>query len=129
MQKTQYTIQELCDSTGYSRRTVRYYVEIGLVDPPSGRGRGGFYNDSSVNKLMQIKSLQEKGMNLAAIIDYFKGEKTVDQSYLRDVWVKYEIVPGIEISVRRDVEEREGRKVFEIVRVARSIAKEDKRDG
>ena len=129
MQKTQYTIQELCESTGYSRRTVRDYVEIGLVDPPSGRGRGGFYNDSSVNKLMQIKSLQEKGMNLAAIIDYFKGEKTVDQSYLRDVWIKYEIVPGIEVSVRRDVEEREGRKVFEIVRVARSIAKEDKRDG
>jgi multidrug efflux pump subunit AcrA (membrane-fusion protein) len=72
--------------------------------------------------LERAKALQEKGMNLAAIIDYLKGEKTADQGYSRDVWVKYEIMPGIEISVRRDVEERESKKVFEIVRVAKSIA-------
>ncbi|MCK4823506.1 MerR family transcriptional regulator, partial [bacterium] len=28
------------------RRTIRYYIQEGLLEPPAGRGRGGFYYDS-----------------------------------------------------------------------------------
>lgn len=125
MEKQKYTIQELSVLTGFSIRTIRYYVQEGLIDPPAGRGRGGFYFDSQLNQLRQIKSLQEKGMKLSSIVQYFKGSDVQEATYARDVWVKYEIAPGLEINVRRDVEEREGKKVLEIIRTAKSIVKEE----
>ena len=124
----QYTIREICDITGYSRRTIRYYVQIGLIEPPSGRGRGGFYNDSHVNKLKQVKALQEKGMQLSVIMEYLKTERAgvpEEDVAKREIWVRIEIAPGIEISVRRDIEEKKGKKIDEIIRVAKSILKED----
>ena len=42
--------------------------------------------------------------------------------------MKYEILPGLEINVRRYIEEREGKKIFEIVMIAKSIIKEGKND-
>ena len=77
------------------------------------------------NKLKLIKSYQEKGMSLSAIIGYLKGGEVKEAKYLRDVWVKYEIIPGLEITVRRDIEEKEGKRIFELVRIARSIIKEE----
>ena len=64
-------------------------------------------------------------MKLSSIVQYFKGGDAQEATYARDVWVKYEIAPGLEINVRRDVEEREGRKVLEIIRTAKSIVKEE----
>jgi len=43
-----YTIDQLCERTGFTRRTIHFYVNEGLIDPPAGRGRGGFYNDSQL---------------------------------------------------------------------------------
>jgi len=128
MNEKKYTIEELCELTGFTRRTIRYYVQEGLIEPPAGRGRGGFYFDSHLNKLRLIKSCQEKGMNLSAISEYLKGGEVKKAEYQRDIWVKYEILPGLEINVRRDIEEREGKKIFEIVRIAKSIIKEGKND-
>ncbi|TAN41960.1 MAG: MerR family transcriptional regulator [Nitrospirae bacterium] len=129
MNKKQYTIEEICSLTGMTRRNIRYYVQIGLIDPPAGRGRGGFYNDSHLDKLRQIKSLQSKGMNLASITEYLKhGSADTDKVSLREVWSKYEIAPGIEISIRGDIEDIHRRKVSQIIQVARAIAKEDSSD-
>lgn len=128
MKDGQYTIKELSDTSGYPRRTIRYYVQIGLIDSPAGRGMGGFYNDSHLNKLRQIKALKEKGINLTAIINYLRAGKVERESYARDIWARYEIIPGIEISVRRDVEEKESKKIFKIIKVAKSIARESIKD-
>ena len=98
------------------------------MDPPAGRGRGGFYFDSQLNQLKQIKSLQEKGMKLSSIAQYLKGDATEEPSFVRNVWVKYEIAPGLEINVRRDVEESEGRKVLEIIKTVKSIVREEPND-
>jgi DNA-binding transcriptional MerR regulator len=125
MKERRYTIQELSELTGFSIRTIRYYVHEGLIDPPAGRGRGGFYFDSQLNQLKQIKALQEKGMRLSSIVQYLKGGEHQEEGFVRDVWVKYEIAPGIEINVRRDVEERDGKKVLEIIKTVKSIVREE----
>ena len=125
MEDRKFTIQEISELTGFSLRTIRYYVQEGLIDPPAGRGRGGFYFDSHLNQLRQIKSLQEKGMRLSSIVQYLKGGVVGETSFARDVWVRYEIAPGIEINVRRDVEEKEGKKVLEIIKTAKSIVREE----
>jgi len=129
MAEKQYTIEELSELTGFTRRTIRYYVQEGLLEPPAGRGRGGFYYDSHLNKLLQIKSLQENGLSLAAITALLKAGEAQPVEYLRNVWAKYEIMPGLEISVRRDLEKQEGRKILEIIKTAKALFEEKKSDG
>lgn len=126
MDETKYTIDDLCDLTAFSRRTIRYYVQEGIIDPPSGRGRGGFYYDSHLQKLLKIKSLQEKGMSLIAIGKYLNQGKIEEPELLRTVWAEYEIMPGLEIRVRRDLEEQLQKKVLDILKIAQSIARGDK---
>ncbi|MBA2355458.1 MAG: MerR family DNA-binding transcriptional regulator, partial [Acidobacteria bacterium] len=38
-----YAIGDLAALGGVSRRTVRYYVQGGLIPPPEGLGRGNHY--------------------------------------------------------------------------------------
>jgi DNA-binding transcriptional MerR regulator len=64
MNEGRYLIEELCTLTSFPRRTVRYYVQEGLVDPPAGRGRGGYYSDLHVAQLTRIHSLQDQGYRL-----------------------------------------------------------------
>ena len=126
MEEAKYTIVDLHDITGISIRNIRYYVQEGIIDPPAGRGRGGFYYDSHLKKLQQIKSLQEKGMSLNAIGKYLNQGKIEEPELLRNVWAEYEIIPGLEIRVRRDAEEQLQKKILDILKVAQSIAKGDK---
>ena len=115
MEKKQYTIEDLCELTGYTRRTIRYYIQEGLLDPPAGRGRGGFYFDSHLKKLLEIKSLQDKGLKLAAILEVLEKGKEPELSSLRELWIKYPIDQGIEIHISRNLEEKESKKIAEIM--------------
>jgi len=129
MAMKQYGIDEICELTGFSRRTIRYYVQEGLLPPPAGRGRGGFYNDSHLERLRKIRALREKGLGLSAVASVLAagGADGVREGGEtgRAVWVRIEIAPGLEIAVRRDLEQRLGRKVDEIVRVVKTIIEED----
>ena len=130
MTEPKYTIDELTEKTGFSRRTIRYYVQEGLIEPPAGRGRGGFYNDSHVATLLNIKALQEQGLRLSAIARLAKtceGEREV--ALARQTWARYEVVPGVELHVRRDAEQWESRKLLELLRAAMSIMKEGTDEG
>lgn len=70
-----YTIDQVCEMTGVSRRTVRYYVQEGLLAPPAGRGRGGYYLESQVERLREIKSLQKRGWTLSSIEKYLETSR------------------------------------------------------
>ncbi len=122
MERKKYTIEELGEITGFTRRTIRYYVQEGLVDPPAGRGRGGFYYDSHVQQLLRIKSFQEKGIGITAMVSLMQKETPQSELSSRKVMIRYDIVPGIEVSISREMEIKEPKKVLEIIRVVRSIA-------
>jgi hypothetical protein len=62
-----YGIAELAELGGVSRRTVRYYVQRGLLPAPMGTGRGDHYTEEHVGTLVQIRKLQEAGVPLAEI--------------------------------------------------------------
>jgi DNA-binding transcriptional MerR regulator len=124
MEGKPYSIEELSELTGFTRRTIRYYIHEGLLEPPAGRGRGGFYYDSHLETLMYIKSLQERGLSLAAILKLLKKGETESVNYPREVWVKYAVTPGLEIHVRRDLEQQESKKIFEIIKIAKALLEE-----
>lgn len=63
-----YQIGEVAERVGLSLRTIRYYEEIGLVEP-SGRTEGGFrlYTDADVERLRLIRALKPVGMSLETL--------------------------------------------------------------
>ncbi len=123
MQNKTYTIKDLCELSGYSRRTIRYYIQEGLLEPPAGRGRGGFYYDSHLNRLNQIRKLQNDGLPLSGIQDVLTCGNMPDVTSVREVWIRYSIADGIDLNIKKDIEEKERKKIEKIARIARSIMK------
>lgn len=62
-----YSIGELARRGGVSRRTVRYYVQRGLLPSPEGTGRGSRYTERHLRTLIRIRELQEAGVPLAEV--------------------------------------------------------------
>ncbi len=131
MDEPRYTIDELVEKTGFPRRTIRYYVQEGLIPPPAGRGRGGFYNDSHVALLRRIQELRQRGLSLSAISGLAPSATPTppEPEPLRQAWARYEVAPGIELHVSRDMEQHESRKLMHLLRAARSIMKEETDEG
>ena len=64
---SKFSLEELSRLTGVSRRTIRYYIQRGLVTPPEGEKRGSFYTTNHLEQLLRVKRLTEKHIPLAEI--------------------------------------------------------------
>jgi DNA-binding transcriptional MerR regulator len=62
-----YTAADLARLGGVSLRTVRFYVQEGLVDPPFGRGPGPHFGERHLHQLRRTRALQAAGLDNAAI--------------------------------------------------------------
>jgi DNA-binding transcriptional MerR regulator len=62
-----YKLEELATEAGVSPRTVRYYVQRGLLPAPEFRGRDTVYDEEHVVRLRAIRRLQERHLPLDAI--------------------------------------------------------------
>ena len=61
------SIGELAEQTGVSRRTVRFYVQRGVIDPPIGLGRSSHYTQRHVGQVRRVLELQRRGLQLSDI--------------------------------------------------------------
>lgn len=61
------TLDDLCDRTGESRRTVRFYILNGLLSAPVGQGPAARYPASHTLRLRVVRRLQDEGMQLSRI--------------------------------------------------------------
>ncbi|MFB3852660.1 MAG: MerR family transcriptional regulator [Vicinamibacterales bacterium] len=104
---TRYGIDDLAQLGGVSRRTVRYYVQQGLLQPPLGVGRGRHYAGEHLERLLQVKSLQEQGRSLDEIRRIIAGGEHAAQPFpavvSRSLWRRLVVQPGIEIHVNSEV--------------------------
>ena len=66
-QRETFTLDEIATLTGLSRRTVRYYIQEGLVDRPSGHGRGATYTREHLEQLLHVQKWQSRGVSLQQI--------------------------------------------------------------
>jgi DNA-binding transcriptional MerR regulator len=67
------SIGELAQRVGVTRRTIRYYVEIGLIPPPAGAGKAAVYGPQHLERLETIKALQGYRLSLEEIRDRLAG--------------------------------------------------------
>ena len=63
----EYTIDQLAQETGMSARNIRAHQSRGLLEPPTLRGRTGYYNEHHVARVELIQRLQSDGFSLALI--------------------------------------------------------------
>lgn len=71
------TIEQVAAQTGLTKRTLRYYEEVGLL-PPTGRTEGNYrrYTQEDVQRLERIKNLRNLlGFSLADIRTILEGEE------------------------------------------------------
>jgi MerR family transcriptional regulator, repressor of the yfmOP operon len=59
-EKQLYTIEQVATRTGFTKRALRYYEELGLLQP-AGRTEGNYrrYAESDIQRLEQIKEMHE----------------------------------------------------------------------
>lgn len=68
MTERPFKVGEVARQTGVSVRTLHYYHEIGLLTPASGETSGHrLYRPADIERLLQIKSLQQLGLSLGEI--------------------------------------------------------------
>lgn len=71
-----FTIEQVAAQTGLTKRTLRYYEEVGLL-PPTGRTEGNYrrYTQEDIQRLERIKNLRDLlGFSLADIREILQAE-------------------------------------------------------
>lgn len=62
-----FDLPELSNRTKISPRTIRYYIQQGLIPAPEARGPGAHYGPQHVDRLRLIKRLQQEHLPLSEI--------------------------------------------------------------
>jgi DNA-binding transcriptional MerR regulator len=105
MSEPRYAIGDLADLGGVSRRTVRYYVQEGLLPSPFGLGRGNHYGPEHLDRLRRIKAMQEAGQSLGEIRAGLGGRDTAVPPAPAPIpatptlWRHLEVAPGVRLQV------------------------------
>jgi Ca-activated chloride channel family protein len=80
-----FSIGVLADHAGVTPRTIRYYVELGLLPPPSGTGNRAVYDQEHLDRLMTIKKLQLGRLSLDEIRAYLAETEGVSLAMPADL--------------------------------------------
>ena len=107
MSPARYSLDELSNLVGLSKRTIRYYMQEGLVDRPEGQKRGAYYLDKHLEQIQKIQHWQKAGYSLDRIRDLLEeglspGETLAPLKAQRgdvQVWSRIHIAPGVELSI------------------------------
>jgi len=62
-----FSLQQLVELTDLPLRTIRYYIQLGLVDRPEGERRTATYNQQHLQQLLSIKQWSDAGLSLERI--------------------------------------------------------------
>ena len=76
-----FTIEQVATRTGFTKRTLRYYEEMGLL-PPTGRTIGNYrrYSEADIQRLQRIKNLRDLlGFSLTDIRELLEADDERDQ--------------------------------------------------
>jgi DNA-binding transcriptional MerR regulator len=104
MSEKTFTLDELCTLTDLTKRTVRYYMQLGLVERPIGETRAAHYTSRHLDQLLRVKQLTEAGVSLERIREVMAGGDTpvpTRQQRPGSIEVRSHlfVAPGLEIQI------------------------------
>jgi DNA-binding transcriptional MerR regulator len=109
MENDIYTIQQLEEQSGVSRRTIRFYITRELLPPPKGSKRGSYYTPEHLEALKRIRGLVEEGYPLIQVKGILGSveedvqvtpTKSVPSSFQKDIMERYTLAPGVELHAK-----------------------------
>jgi Ca-activated chloride channel family protein len=142
--KDELKLDELVKRSGVSARTVRYYVQRGLLPAPLFRGRDTAYGEEHLLRLQAIRRLQESYLPLDEIQAQLARLSTEElrklghgpvqalpahpyrapfvpmvpaPAPLPERWTRHELAPGLELHVSDSADRRVRALIEEIVRL------------
>ena len=69
-----FTLDELCALSDTSKRTARYYMQLGLLDRPVGETKAAHYLARHLEQLLKIRQFSQAGVSLERIREVLSGE-------------------------------------------------------
>ena len=69
-----YPLTDLCVLADLPARTIRYYVQVGLVDRPQGETRAAKYGPRHLEQLLLIRKWTAAGVSLERIRELLQGQ-------------------------------------------------------
>lgn len=99
-----YTLDELCTLTGLNKRTVRYYMQIGLVDRPDGETRAARYGPRHLDQCLKILKWTQAGLSLERVRELLAtGDRPVPERPRMpgtlEVWSHIVVADGVEVTL------------------------------
>ena len=99
-----YSASELSLLTDIPKRTIRYYIQLGLVDRPVGETKAAYYVDTHLEQLLRVKNLTEAKVPLERIRQVMNGESEVPPTSIRkpgsiEVKTHLYVMPGVELQI------------------------------
>jgi DNA-binding transcriptional MerR regulator len=98
---TTFTLDQLSALTDLSLRTIRYYIQLGLVDRHEGDRKHARYTQRHLDQLLQVRAMADQGIPLERIKHQIHGttppppppKAAGDISVISKVYV----APGVEL--------------------------------
>jgi len=119
------TLQQLSEQAGVPARTIRFYIQKGLLAGPEGEKRGAWYSAEHLSDLLRIRKWQEAGLSLDAIADLLaaRHEPPLAPARPGSVEVRSHLIvaDGVEFVVAPD---RAALAQDEVRRLFRAVARE-----
>jgi DNA-binding transcriptional MerR regulator len=102
-----FNLDELSSLTELPKRTIRYYIQIGLIAKPTGVGRGSHYTSRHLAQLLEIRKWQQAGLSLERIqallqaveADSMPLPPTPRRPGTVEVWSHLVVDEGVELTI------------------------------
>ena len=100
-----FTLDEIAALAELPRRTVRYYIQSGLVDRPQGIGKGASYAQHHVEQLLLVRKWQLAGLSLERIGEVLTQQSggplppTPRRAGTVEVWSHLVVADGVELTL------------------------------
>jgi len=128
-----YSLDDLAAAAGLPRRTVRYYIQLGLLDKAEGETRAARYGATHLEQLIAIRRWSQDGLSLERIRDLLARKDSAPAPASRppgtvEVWSHLVVADGLEMMLdagRAGLSPDEARAFFRAVRTAYAEIRKD----
>lgn len=120
-----FSLQQLSQRADVPERSIRFYIQKGLLPRPQGEKRAAFYTEGHLAELLRIRQWQEAGLSLDAIGDLLLAKREAPISPARpgatEVRSHLIVADGLELVVapeRAGLTQAQVRRLFQAVQAA-----------